>query len=422
MALTENFYYRFLSEANNNYALKACGTYSTSGTNVCLGPSNPVDNRQKWKYQYDTNVGYRLHFADHTSYVLDRSDGSLSKSYNNNAHLCITGQTSATDSALTFEQVSGMVYRIRLTNRITGVYRYLTAANVSSDAAVETVPNLSTLTNGKKNVYWAEEIPSSSSNYSKQCWRAVISSITDESFVDHVSKQYLVPPYPVSGVTADYDEDCDMIKRAKEEGRKVCSQYPFRVHWGIDFAGRNSSTNTAVLRNIKSSGYGRVMKIGYGYNLGNTVMIKYPNAAYGTGSSKRNIYFLYCHLESISVTEGQDVFPDTLIGVAGQTGEGADSNHLHLEAFTQQVNDSPSDEGNTTYCVDPTTYFFNSSDNDDVGLRTIVPDSAEPFGRLEYCPGGQTLKGFTCIHDDNLYFYNTTKIYGRGNYQETTFA
>ena len=53
----------------------------------------------------------------------------------------------------------------------------------------------------------------------------------------NVEKQYLVPPYPVSAVTADYDEDCDMIKAAKAAGGQVvCPKYPYSIHWGIDFA------------------------------------------------------------------------------------------------------------------------------------------------------------------------------------------
>lgn len=428
--------YRFFSVAYPSLALNVYGTNAAStGRNVCLynKDTDPDDPMQKWKFQEDTGVGKRLHSFVNGNYVLDRSSG-ITNSYANNAHLCATSQTSATDSELYFLPVSieDNIYRIRLDSAANGLL-YLTAANDNGVNPASSITTQSQLTDANKNVYWATAEPVGTTGYDKQCWTVVDLDATsdgdgdtDENNASNVKKQYLVPPYAYSGVTADFGTDCGMIAAAQDAGRKVCDKYPFTVHYGADFAGRTSMANPVVTRQIKSSGYGIIINI-RDYptdeaaeitNLGRTVLIKYPNAAYGTGTNKRDIYFLYCHLESIdsSLTVGEYVSPNAIIGVAGKSGKGADSNHLHLEAFTTQISTSPSEGGSATYCVDPINYLFNNSSTTSVtGVRMLMPDCDAPFYRDAYCDGS------TCEHTEILYFYNINKINNRGNYVAATF-
>ncbi len=106
-------------KTNLGKALNVYGTNTAStGRNVCLYTDTPSDTMQKWKYSEDSGVSARLHSTVNNNYVLDRSDGSVSGSANNNAHLCSVGSTGVKDSALTFINVSGNICRIRLTNRI----------------------------------------------------------------------------------------------------------------------------------------------------------------------------------------------------------------------------------------------------------------------------------------------------------------
>jgi len=156
-------------KTNLGKALNVYGTNAAStGRNVCLYTDTPSDTMQKWKYSEDSGIGARLHSTVNNNYVLDRSDGSVSGSANNNAHLCAVGSTSARDSALTFVNVSGNTYRIRLANRINNTWLFLTAANGnSSPASSITASNISSA-NG--NVYWAEEAITGTVGYNKQCW------------------------------------------------------------------------------------------------------------------------------------------------------------------------------------------------------------------------------------------------------------
>lgn len=125
MAFENGKTYRFVNRCYAGFALNVFGTKAAStGRNVCLYANDPTDIMQDWVVQ-ERNGGYRLHSAVNQSYVLDCSDGSLKKSYKNNAHLCITGQTSDTDSRVIFEGKGNNIYKIYLP----GKNLYLTATN-----------------------------------------------------------------------------------------------------------------------------------------------------------------------------------------------------------------------------------------------------------------------------------------------------
>ena len=427
MAFVSGKTYRFTNKYFETHALNVYGTNAAStGRNVCLFTDDPIDRMQDWVVKASGSY-FRMHSAISNSFVLDCSDGSLPNSYKNNAHLCATNETSLADSQVEFKKVSDNVYKIYLPAK----KLYLTATNTTLKsgepaASISTATALSGGTGRHSNVYWA---PASTST--KQQW-IVFPAVDGGSTPDpnppknFPTKQYLIPPFPYTGVTADFGTDCEQIAAAQEAGKTVCSLYPYTFHYGTDLIGKDKNSEDVFvgIRNIRSSGYGEVVSVRNPDNpekvaLGRTVLVKYPNAAYGSGASKRDIYFLYCHLESIAVSSGQKVFPGDLIGVEGNSGYGAVAIHLHLEAYTSKITTSAT-EGGSISAVDSAIYFFNKTQEDDsygYGRSTIVPDCDSPFGAAAYCDGTPT----KCTHNNKLYFYNMAKIRGRGNFRNPTF-
>lgn len=104
------------------------------------------------------------------------------------------------------------------------------------------------------------------------------------------------------------------------------------------------------------------------------------------------------------------------------TGNGASAVHLHLEAYTAAITDSPSDGGTSVsamnYLIDPTIFFFNKPEGVDHynrGKRILITDNEPPYNRAAYCNGSG------CEHSENLYYYNIQKVQNRGNFVEATF-
>lgn len=147
--------YRFTNRYFPQYALNVYGTNAAStGRNVCLFKDDDTDIMQDWVVK-QSGTGHRLHSAVNQSYVLDCSDGSLSNSYKNNAHLCATSQTTTTDSQVEFKKVDNNVYKIYLP----GKNLYLTATNTNTPVS-SSIANATALkggTGGASNVYWVDE-------------------------------------------------------------------------------------------------------------------------------------------------------------------------------------------------------------------------------------------------------------------------
>jgi murein DD-endopeptidase MepM/ murein hydrolase activator NlpD len=96
----------------------------------------------------------------------------------------------------------------------------------------------------------------------------------------------------------------------------------FHGHPGIDIQGETS---------IHPIDRGWVSEVNYGrWGYGNHVYVQHPN---GRKS-------LYAHLNSVSVSKGQDVTRDTVLGVMGRTGW-ATGIHLHLEIYQDGVTLNP---------------------------------------------------------------------------------
>lgn len=126
--------------------------------------------------------------------------------------------------------------------------------------------------------------------------------------------QKLILPINKSKVTASIDTGAYL------------HQFGFR-HYGADMVSLVGDTR------VWGSGKGKVVSTGWDNSCGNIVVIVYEMAQKGKGNQVKNITFRYFHLSKISVSIGQMVTKDTLIGRYGNTGRYAGNNpHLHLEA------------------------------------------------------------------------------------------
>lgn len=100
---------------------------------------------------------------------------------------------------------------------------------------------------------------------------------------------------------------------------KVTSPYGYRRD---PFTGKLSWHNGLDLRAKNEPAYammdGIVEKVGYDNRSGNYVTLRHGNYRVS-----------YCHLSSIVVGRGENVYPGTIIGITGNTGRSTGS-HLHL--------------------------------------------------------------------------------------------
>lgn len=166
--------YRIYPIRLQGVALNAYGSSATTnGQNVCLYKDTSSDTMQDWIIRvFDIDEGsYRIYSANNTNLVLDRSDGSLRTSRNNNAHLCKLTGTSPKDSEVMITTPAGdsqgHVF-IKLKAAINGQVLYLTSTNYSSSDSTPSSITSSMALNTNGNVYWA---PQSSETRAYQYWR-----------------------------------------------------------------------------------------------------------------------------------------------------------------------------------------------------------------------------------------------------------
>ena len=177
MTIVNGRTYRFINVYRKGYGLNIYGTGASDikgGQNVCLYSESPTDPMQQWEVEERGSNGYRLHAVPKPSYVLDCSDGSISTSYKNNAHMCAGTGTTDADCAVEFEYVGSNQVRIHLGQK--GLC--LTATTVAENDA-ELSNNISTsaaLRGGKEgrgNVYWKTPADEGSMTWKKQCWEVI---------------------------------------------------------------------------------------------------------------------------------------------------------------------------------------------------------------------------------------------------------
>ena len=213
MAFVDGRTYRFRNRNFSGYALNVYGTNAAStGRNVCLYQNDPDDIMQDWVLE-EHEGGYRLHSAVNGNYVLDRSDGSLTTSYVNNAHLCAISQTGDSDCTVEFEKVDDNVYRIYLPAH--NLYLTATNTNLKSNglpaSSIQTQTALEGGTGGESNVYWAPR-----------------------SF--DVKQQWMVSPAVDGGTDPDPEPEPEPSEFIWPTESREISQYQEGEHDGIDIA------------------------------------------------------------------------------------------------------------------------------------------------------------------------------------------
>lgn len=343
MALTKNMNYHFTNVEYSAMALAYYAAPAANLRNVCLMKADYDDRRQVWKYQNDTGVGDRLHVCTDSTYVLDRSSGATN-SYENNAHLYNASSTSATDSALIIENVSGNIYRIKLADG-----RCLTAANNNSGATASTITSSAQLTSGIKNVYWATAFSEASSNYDKQCWKAML---VDAPINSEVTVTYMPE-------NADYPNRTEYFH--PESGMKDSS---WSANGGSSIAskvksfyekvyGESPSGNGKYLYNLYGAKLRGTSKyhIGVDMTKGSGSIVKSPisgtvvkngsdnNHSIGIYDGARTYYFLHMNPVYVNSSTAQINVGDEL-GKESDYGN-ATGSHLHVEVYEGRVTNGP---------------------------------------------------------------------------------
>ncbi|MEH6964501.1 M23 family metallopeptidase [Priestia megaterium] len=133
------------------------------------------------------------------------------------------------------------------------------------------------------------------------------------------ASQKLIQPINNARITAGY------------LNTKYQQKFGFK-HYGWDLVSATSN------RTVWASGKGKVLATGYDNILGNTIIVKYPQAYIHSTKSTKDIVIRYNHLASIKVAKGQSVTKDTSLGIYGNTGKYSTGAHLHFEIDTDTVN------------------------------------------------------------------------------------
>lgn len=339
---------------------------ASTGRNVCLYQDTSSDVMQKWVVK-TSGDGYRLHSAVNSSYVLDCSDGSLSNSYKNNAHLCATSQTSTTDSQVKFKKVTDNVYKIYLP----GKNLYLTATNTSTNtdglpaSAIRTSAALTGGSGGESNVYWAAESTSqkqqwivspnvdggSSNPYEKLGWRYVFRTSSGTDDVSNASGYY---GYDPNASVSPYYHKHMGIDIICAEGTKLYSPAAGKViaYGGNPYVTVNSSSTTVPADTPPEGRY----EGGRGYFVVLEMDQKDP-------VTNQTMYIRCLHMKSLpNVSINKRVTSGTLLGYVGNTGA-SDTAHLHLDISTMPLSSYPWNGNNMTASntINPVNFFPNVS-------------------------------------------------------------
>ena len=294
--------YRFINKYYSSHALNVFGTNAAStGRNVCLFKDDDTDIMQDWVVK-TSGSGYRMHSAVNQSFVLDCSDGSMSSSYKNNAHLCATSQTSTKDSQVEFKKVGDNVYKIYLPGK--GLYLTATNTKLVNNLPASSIGNADALTGGtggQSNVYWASNSTS-------------------------IKQQWIVSPEVDGGGTTP--DDNDFFWPTESHTLSQGGSYG-NGHLGIDIR----ATNPGVAGDeVYAFADGIVAKIttpssndGYGVRLHH--INPYPQQTNGK-KQLRTQYLHFC--QEPTVKKNEYVRAGQVIGYMGNTGNSTGV-HLHFE-------------------------------------------------------------------------------------------
>ncbi len=336
MGFTNGATYRFINKYYTGHALNVYGTNAAStGRNVCLYTNTPSDIMQKWVVK-TSGSGFRMHSAVNSTYVLDCSDGSLSASYANNAHLCATSQTSTTDSQVQFVYVSDNVYKIYLP----GKNLYLTATNTTlvsglPASSISTATALTGGTGGQSNVYWA-----ASSTSTKQQW-------TVSPNVDGGSSN----PYAALNWSYVFSDSSNAwgYWGYSPTGNSNSNNGQPHIHWGIDII-----CNTGIA--IRSPAAATVFETGYSSDRGNYIVLKMNQTDPVSG---RSMYVRFLHMRDPALVTSGSVTKDRTLGYVGNSG--TVTPHLHLDINTKTSAQGSGTGFSTANTINPVRLFPNIS-------------------------------------------------------------
>lgn len=343
--------YRFENCKYPGMVLNVYGTNAAStGRNVCIYPNNDEDIMQDWVYMDDDGIGARLHSAVNADYVLDRSDGTATGSYTDNAHLCKVNYTSQNDSALHFEQVPNQnYYTIRLLKRDL----YLTAANNDSGTPVSSVTSAALLRNGKKNVYWESQYSESSANYLKQCWKITESGEESGNKYAQLGWNYVFSDtsncngnwgYDPLGNQSPYYHKHMGIDVICDEGIPINAPAAGSV-WAVGGADMQTSSNPDVTIDSETKAHD---------SMGFFIVLKMNDKDPISG---KTMYIRFLHLKSLPLLRfGDRVARNERIGYVGNTGESSAS-HLHLDINTKTSLQWFGDGMTSSNTINPVNFF-----------------------------------------------------------------
>lgn len=302
--------YRLACRAENkNRSLNVYGTTPQKLANVCLFRSLNSDICQQWVYREENGRRYFV-CKGNIGLALDLlTDSSAGSNVNNyNAHVYPPSST----SYLVIEDASDKNYdyiRIRLANYTN---KYLTA-NQGSDGT-----SGGRDVNAAGNVYWYK---GGLTDFS-QDWEPILLEKPAQPEPPVPGKeQVLCMPLNHSEITVGYKS---FAPGYNLDGRR-------ETHFGADFTGSTFAGNTRFCAsgNGVVLGVNRYYKASSGYTVGRWVVVKYTNVkGYG------DLVVRYFHMNAISVSPGNSVNRDTILGEMGETGDYCRGIHLHVEVDT----------------------------------------------------------------------------------------
>jgi len=149
------------------------------------------------------------------------------------------------------------------------------------------------------------------------------------------------------------------------------------AHFGMDMVEQNGNTT------IWGCGNGTVYKTGYDNALGFVVVVKYENCLLKDGSVMGLVQRIY-HLDTITVSEGQNITKDTQLGFYGNTGPSSYGAHLHIEFDTDMDYPlySPTLGGNSNIILAGTDSVLNPTNV--LHIKTTAPDYQSVSGLVGY--------------------------------------
>lgn len=363
MSFIHGHTYRLFSVAYPTLALNVYGTNAAStGRNVCLydKDEDPNDIMQKWyvtRFSENDDYGFVMRSKVDNRFVLDRSDGSVSSSYNNNAHLCKETYTTALDYRVEPINVQGNIYRICLPGR----NLYLTAANGNGVNPTSSIATEDQLTEANKNVYWAAGATTvGSTAYNKQCWTVVDLDAEEEeeeeeggSSTENGQKLRM----PINGT------NILSASRTLDPDSSYAKDYSGRLHYGGDIA-------CALGTELKGLGIGVVEEVGENTKEGNFVCVRYNNCIPVNNGTEEDIIVRYFHMDTVTVEKGDAVTTSVKLGTSGCSGDWAfNAKHVHVEVDhdTDYPNYTPSLTNNHSNgnlyagedsCYNPFDWFY----------------------------------------------------------------